>query len=586
MPPTSDLGRSAPAQSATDTALKWHARAAETSPVPVAILQGKAHVIRYVNPAFCRLTLRAASELEGQRYTTLSREPERVEALLERATQSRSTELSPDIAYVSADQEPLFGTTMALPVQGESNLGLVVHVLETTKLSGGRSQPAQSAQELREANERLLLASLREQELTERANQATHALEQVLQRKSMLAEANALLSASLDLGETLKKVAGLAVPELADGGIVELTLEGGSTRHEVAHVDPATEQLLRELDGRLSADFDLQTLRSRVLETGKPYVLPDLASADAELTGIDEGKHGFLRELGARSYLAVPLEARGQALGMLTLVACNPGARFRQIDVEFALELGRRASVALDNARLYQDAQDALSLREDVIAIISHDLRNPLSAITMSTQRMLARPEVSDAGGIRKGLELVQRSAKHMRRMIEELLEVASVQTNQLRLELTEVKLGELLDDAMEMLDPVAQKKGVQLERQVADLALTAHCDRERAIRVLTNLVGNAIKFTPAQGTVRVTVHTLEDELRVQVQDTGPGIPSADQAKLFERYWKGMRTGRSGMGLGLYIARGIVEAHGGRIWVDSVVGVGSTFTFTLPLSLR
>jgi signal transduction histidine kinase len=229
---------------------------------------------------------------------------------------------------------------------------------------------------------------------------------------------------------------------------------------------------------------------------------------------------------------------------------------------------------------LYEEARQAVRLRDEVLAVVSHDLRNPLSAITLSAQRMLERLDV--AADARKSVELIQRSASHMRSLVDELLDVASIHTAQLQLDLAHVGVEELIDEALAMLEPQANKKSIALEKQLAGPGLSALCDRERTIRVLANLLGNAIKFTPARGRVSVSAEHSGREIRLHVRDSGPGIPQSEWTHLFERYWKGSGTGRSGMGLGLYIARGIVEAQGGQINVASELGVGTSFSFSLP----
>lgn len=248
-------------------------------------------------------------------------------------------------------------------------------------------------------------------------------------------------------------------------------------------------------------------------------------------------------------------------------------------DLKFANE--RLVLASLREQALAEEAREATVLRDDVLAIVSHDLRNPLSAITMCTLGMIDESRTHESSVLRSGLELIHRSAMHMRSLVDELLDVASIHTSQLELSIAPVRVVELVQDAMEMLAPLAQKKGIELSAQVESPELIVLCDRDRTLRVLANLLSNAIKFS-TDGGVRVSVERAGERVRVTVRDTGPGIPAAELENLFERYWKGPRSGRSGMGLGLYIARGIVEAQGGRISVETELGVGSAFSFVLP----
>jgi signal transduction histidine kinase len=289
-----------------------------------------------------------------------------------------------------------------------------------------------------------------------------------------------------------------------------------------------------------------------------------------------------LRELGAQSGLAVPLMARGGIIGVLFLVAFSDRA-FEPWDEECTLELGKRVARALDNAQLFYEATQASRMREDVLAIVSHDLRSPLNAVTMSVQQLLRTMAGTESSTTRNGLQLIARSSEHMRRLIEELLEVANIQTGHLVLHCTETSLEDLLVRAVELVQASSSHKGVHLSSRSGPPATRLTCDVDKVVRVIVNLLSNAIKFTPRGGSIDLSTFAGDDAVQIAVRDSGPGIASEQQPRLFEQYWKGDQTGRIGMGLGLYIARGIVEAHGGRIWVESELSHGSTFTFTLPL---
>jgi signal transduction histidine kinase len=184
---------------------------------------------------------------------------------------------------------------------------------------------------------------------------------------------------------------------------------------------------------------------------------------------------------------------------------------------------------------------------------------------------------------MRAPLERCQRAARRMTHMISDLVDAASLETGTLSLDRHDSELGRVISDAMDLLQPLAEARKLRLSCQLSEGVQSAFCDRERIVQVLSNIVGNAIKFTPAGGHVRIICEAWGEMVRIAVSDDGPGIPSDQIPRIFERYWhQAQRESRQGAGLGLYIAKGIVENHGGRIWVDSTLGRGSTFYFTLP----
>jgi signal transduction histidine kinase len=247
-------------------------------------------------------------------------------------------------------------------------------------------------------------------------------------------------------------------------------------------------------------------------------------------------------------------------------------------------EAERQRTLAAENAQLYRTAQQAMREREDVLATVSHDLKNPLSAIRLSTAILASRlKKMPDSAALGRQVSAIERSVAHMITLIHQLLDAARLDAGQaLVIEPRPEPMDTLVGEALALIEPQASQKSLRLEQR-----LTAHvlvpCDRGRITQVLTNLLSNAVKFTPDGGTLAVECTQADGEVRVSVRDTGPGIPESEQAHLFERHWQAQGTARQGSGLGLYIARGIIDAHGGRIWVESTPGMGSTFTFSLPL---
>jgi len=239
-------------------------------------------------------------------------------------------------------------------------------------------------------------------------------------------------------------------------------------------------------------------------------------------------------------------------------------------------EVGR---VTLD--RLYDEAQRIIDAREEILGIVAHDLRNPLNTIHMATELLIEEPGPETARVSQ--LRIIQRSGERMNRLIQDLLSVTTIEAGRLSIVPKKVTVHDLFRDAAEMLEPIAREKSITLTVMAADDLPAVRADSARVLQVLSNLVGNAIKFTPAGGTITLSAARTDGPVQCSVSDTGPGIPQAQIPRLFGKFWQAKRGDGRGVGLGLAIARGIVEAHGGTIDVRSEMGRGSVFSFALPV---
>jgi signal transduction histidine kinase len=229
------------------------------------------------------------------------------------------------------------------------------------------------------------------------------------------------------------------------------------------------------------------------------------------------------------------------------------------------------------------EAEAAVATREELLAIVSHDLRNPLGVIVTSASFLQRTSLEGDQGErVHKSAQTILRSADRMNRLIADLLDLAQIQAGQLAVEQKPQDVEELLREGVEMLRPLAARKDLKLNAMTAG-NLPVHCDRERVLQILSNLVGNAIKFTPDGGSIFIEAQATGREARFSVRDTGEGISEEELPRIFDRFWQAQKTNRTGIGLGLSIAKGLVEAHGGHLWVESKLGIGTTFFFTLPL---
>jgi signal transduction histidine kinase len=244
-------------------------------------------------------------------------------------------------------------------------------------------------------------------------------------------------------------------------------------------------------------------------------------------------------------------------------------------DVSLATELAVRTALAIDTARLYR-------ARDDMMSVVSHDLRNPLNVIGFAVAS-LKRPNINDdqrAGYVDK----VRRAADRMNRLIEDLLDVGRLEAGRLPMERGAQPSASLVIDAIDAMRALADEKKVKLAAGPMDKLPSVSADRERVLQVFSNLIGNALKFTPDGGTITLRAEASGNEVHFTVADTGPGIKKEDIGRIFDRFWQARRRDRQGAGLGLTIVKGIVAAHGGRIWAESDVGKGAVFHFTLPIA--
>ena len=283
----------------------------------------------------------------------------------------------------------------------------------------------------------------------------------------------------------------------------------------------------------------------------------------------------------SRRSIAVPLLMRGRPLGALAFISSTPSRVYGRSDLRLAEALADRAAVAIENARLYRASVHATQLRDQVLGVVAHDLRNPLSTILMQASA-LKRHGPEPERRSQKPTEVIQRAAKRMNRLIQDLLDVALMEAGQLTIERARLSASGLIVEAVDMQRPLASSSSLELRVEVDPDVPEVWGDRDRLLQVFENLIGNAIKFTKAGGRITVGAASRDDEVVFWVADTGSGIASENLPRVFDRFWQATKAGRQGAGLGLPITKGIVEAHGGRIWVESTAGSGSTFFFTIP----
>ena len=425
-------------------------------------------------------------------------------------------------------------------------------------------------------------------ELLDREREARGRAERAEAGQRFLSEATAILSSSLEYERTLELVTTLAVPRLADSCAVDLQDEEGRVRTvSVAHEDPAKLQTAKLLAEKYPIGSTSPFGAPEAIQTGRPQMETDVDDERLLAIAQNEEHLGILRALGLTSYIVVPISSRGTVLGALTLATVREsGRRYGPSELEIAEHLGRRAGLAIENARLYRGSQEAIRLREQVLAIVSHDLRNPLSVVTMAATAIVRRARELGEARLMRRAESVERSASRMERLIADLLDMASIEAGRLKVELSPQLVEGLVREAIEFQLPIASEHGIELAAEMDVGGAQVDGDRERILEVFSNLLGNALKFGRRGDRITVRARRVGGEVRVSVADNGPGIPAAEQPHIFEAYWSAERNGQKGTGLGLFITKGIIEAHHGRLWVESEPGRGSEFVFTLPITRR
>jgi len=395
-----------------------------------------------------------------------------------------------------------------------------------------------------------------------------------------LLDAGVMLSASLDSATVAIAAARLGVPLLGDVCFIDVVSSDDQLVHVACvHADSTVQHDLDLVIGAEPRAPVFATPVAEVVATGRSMQVPVVT--EAWLSGADAR---VTRGLGIRSALIVPLTLGDRQLGALTF-CMTEDHQHRTSDVALAEELARRSALAIEHARLYEQARHAVALREQTLAIVSHDLRAPLAAIMLASA-VLGDDELARASPRAKliALKRIESAAGHMDRMLGDLLDFASIAAGRLSINARPNDVTGILDESIASFEATAKKRLVTLVQESRRDLPPIQCDRDRILQVIANLLGNALKSMTSGGSVWLRAKANEREVVVSISDTGPGISIADQKRLFERYWRSPNARYKGTGLGLAIARGLIEAHHGRLWVESEHGHGATFSFTVPLA--
>ena len=447
-------------------------------------------------------------------------------------------------------------------------------------LISAESERIYNAADLRFAEEIASWAALAidNAQLYRQAEEARLAAETARGHLEVLATVNDQIAVSLDPDEALRQLAVPVVPAFADYCITYAAADERIRPVGVAHRDPAKLPLVEALAQGLRVSVDERSTSRGVLTMHEAQVLTAPASLFSHAQADAPAGDGR-SVIEPCSVITVPLHARGRTLGAILLATTNDsGRRYGEADLKLAIELASRAAMLLDNARLYAAARSAVRSRDDLVAFISHDLRDPLQSISAATASLRLAPQTPDNA---ESLESIARASNQMRRLVQDLLDVSMLEAGRPLIRREPVDLHDLILEVQTLALPQikASQAGLQT-RLAADLPSVA-IDRHRILQVLMNLICNALKFGPRRGIVTLGVERQLEAVRFWVHDNGPGISADQLERVFDRFWRAGH--KAGAGLGLAVAKGIVEAHGGQMGVTSDPAAGTLFFFTLPL---
>jgi PAS domain S-box-containing protein len=401
---------------------------------------------------------------------------------------------------------------------------------------------------------------------------------------ALLAEAGSILSSSLDHERALADLTRMMVPRLGDWCVVEIIEHGEARAVALAHGDPQRLELLRELRRRYPPRPSDPNGAFEVARDRRARLIPDIGLDMLAAWAQDADQLQLCRAVGMRSAIVVPLVAAGRGFGALTLVSSESGRRYGPETLAVVEELAHRAALAVENARLYADTQDAVRVREEFLSIAGHELKTPLTALKLQLGgllRLMQRPAEVDRASTLARLEVTVRQSDRLEKLINQLLDVSRIAAGRLSLDREDMDLGVLAREVASRFADEAARAGSTLA-VATEPPLIGRWDRVRMEQVVANLISNAIKYGRSQP-IEVRVYAAGDDVGLEVRDHGIGIAPEHQARVFGRFERAVSDRHfGGLGLGLWIVRQVIESHGGVISVDSAPDQGSRFVVVLP----
>lgn len=398
-----------------------------------------------------------------------------------------------------------------------------------------------------------------------------------------LSDASKILASSLDYRTTLHTVAKLAVPAIADWCAVDVVTSEGILQLAVVHKDPKKVKWAKALRKKSPLDTNATTGMLNVLRTGKSEFYPLVTAKMLIEAAKTKAELKLFRNLRLTSAMLVPLLIRNRTIGVISLVSAESGRHYTKADLVTAEELAVRASLAIENSRLYTEAQNAISIRNEFVSIASHELKTPITSLKVYAEILKKKLKDADPKYMQY-LDKVEGQVDKMTMLIHDLLDISKIQSGRMEFNMKKFDLNKLVQETAGMIKQTTEKQKIKVVGKIGKEVLG---DRERISQVIVNLLTNAIKYSDKSKEIIVSLKSDKDFASVTVKDFGIGIGKEFQVKIFERFYRAddpkVKT-YPGIGMGLYIAAQIVERHGGKISVDSEKGKGSTFTFSIPYS--
>jgi PAS domain S-box-containing protein len=406
------------------------------------------------------------------------------------------------------------------------------------------------------------------------------------QTAHFLADASAALAGIVDYESTLQKVARLAVPFFADWCTVDMLEPDGTLRRlAVAHTDPAKVQLVLDLQKRFPPNPDAPRGVWHILRTGQSEIIPEIPAELLEATFKDQELREIMRTLGLRSFVGVPLSVRGKVLGVISFVTAESQRLYNQQDLAVAEDLAHRAAVAIENARLYEALRESDRRKDEFLAVLAHELRNPLAPVRNALHILKLAP--GDSAVTARARDMAERQVHHLTRLVDDLLDVSRIMRGKVDLRKERVELAALVARAVETAKPVIEAEKHELTVTLPDEPLWLDADVVRISQVIGNLLNNAAKYTEPGGQIWLTAEQAGEEAIIRVRDTGIGIAPEMLPRIFEMFMQVASThmrAQGGLGIGLTLVKTLVEMHGGSVSARSEgLGRGSEFSVRLPL---
>ncbi|MDB5338908.1 MAG: putative histidine kinase, hybrid [Planctomycetaceae bacterium] len=406
------------------------------------------------------------------------------------------------------------------------------------------------------------------------------------QTAQFLADASAAFAVLVDFDSTLQKVASLAVPYFADWATVDLVDADDTLRRvAVSHIDPAKIRLAHELHRRLPPDPAAPQGVWNIVRTGRSEIVAEitedlLAQSVKDLELLD-----IMRELGLKSYIGVPLTVRGKTLGVITFIAAESGHRYDGTDLAVAEDLASRAGIAIENAQLYRELRDADRRKDEFLATLAHELRNPLAPIRNGLQVLKMSGANAEAGA--EVRSIMERQLNQMVRLVDDLLDISRITRNKIDLKMQQLDVATIVHAAVETSRPLIEQGGHTFSMVLPATPVYVEGDLTRLAQVFSNLLNNSAKYTEPGGHISLLAEANDREVVVRVKDTGLGIPAESLPRIFEMFSqveRNMERSQGGLGIGLTLVQRLVEMHGGTVEAHSDgPGQGSEFTVRLPV---